>query len=148
MCKREEDRIYEMFKNGIDEVAFKSIEEDDLDSIQTYINIMEKVNQLSYKVYASLNGVDSSINYSMNFYSIPISDELSERICDYIKPYLENAKSELKARIEDVLKSKTVGELLVKYSNLSRVFDNGIFIENIDLFADIEIGSKKKELTK
>ena len=61
MCKREEDRIYEMFKNGIDEVAFKSIEEDDLDSIQTYINIMEKVNQLSYKVYASLNGVDSCV---------------------------------------------------------------------------------------
>ena len=143
-----EDRIFNIFKSGIDEAVAKSTEEEHLDSIQTYINIMEKVNQISYKVYASFNDVDASINYSMDLWSIPISDELAGRIYNYIGPYLELAKRELKEIAENILDSKTVGELLIKYNSLARIFNNNTFLENIVLFADIEIDGKTKELTK
>ena len=136
MRKKEEDRIHNKFKKCIEEEAIKSIEIEDLDSMQTYFNIWDRVEELSYELWNS------------DFYNAPISEELFERICDHIEPYLEDARSYLKVIIEDLLDSKSLGELMIKYNNLSYVFDNSTFLYNIDLFADIEIGSKKKELTK
>ena len=115
-----------------------------LKPVETYITVMKTLNKASIDFGCAIGiGVEE---VQATFYDIPLPEDVVVAVCDYLDDSLEEAREEVKKQAEDVLNSETIGELMIKYNNLSKTLDEISSIDCIGLFADIEVA--KKTLTK
>ena len=114
-----------------------------LKPVETYVNIINTLNKTSGKLGEAIGMKDG---FAISFNDIPLPESVAKGICDYIDEDLKEAREEVKKQAEDVLNSETIGELMIKYEELSRTLDEIVSIDCIDSFADVEV--VKKALTK
>jgi len=102
-----EKKIWEIFKRTIDTATIKAIKEG-MDPLDEYAFVNNAVEN-AFRELASVQGYNHDNPY--------ISDALYEKIFEYYEPLAEAARVDLQNKINDMMNSNYVGELMGKLEN-------------------------------
>ena len=109
-----EDKLFDIFKNIIDTSTMVAIEEE-MEPIDKYAYVNKSV-QNAFSQLASIQGLS---NNEPN-----ISDSLNEKIYDYYDPLAQEARIDIQNKIDNIMDSEYLEELIDKLNSLKAELEN------------------------
>lgn len=109
-----EDKLFDIFKNIIDTSTMVAIEEE-MEPIDKYAYVNKSV-QNAFSQLASIQGLS---NNEPN-----ISDSLNEKIFDYYDPLAQEARIDIQNKIDNIMDSEYLEELIDKLNSLKAELEN------------------------
>ena len=109
-----EDKLFDIFKNIIDTSTKVAIEEE-MEPIDKYAYVNKSV-QNAISQLASIQGLS---NNEPN-----ISDSLNEKIFDYYDPLAQEARIDIQNKIDNIMDSEYLEELIDKLNSLKAELEN------------------------
>ena len=109
-----EDKLFDFFKNIIDTSTKVAIEEE-MEPIDKYAYVNKSV-QNAFSQLASIQGLS---NNEPN-----ISDSLNEKIYDYYDPLAQEARIDIQNKIDNIMDSEYLEELIDKLNSLKAELEN------------------------
>ena len=146
ITKEYDNKLYIVFKEIIDQ-AIKEADNKKMDSIMKFIYVNSKL-ESAYVELALALGIISDNNPSELPKRIdpPISENLLERIYEYINPIIESAKMRIKQKAEYVLQSSNLLELKERYTDLMKILSADEIQENSYLIEDIDFDENRPKI--
>jgi len=146
ITKEYDNKLYIVFKEIIDQ-AIKEADNKKMDSIMKFIYVNSKL-ESAYVELALALGIISDNNSSELPKRIdpPISENLLERIYEYINPIIESAKMRIKQKAEYVLQSSNLLELKERYTDLMKILSADEIQENSYLIEDIDFDENRPKI--
>lgn len=109
IIKDYEEKLFQIFKRKIDAKAIEC-KANNLDAIQTYIEIRKLVNELEEEI-KSYTGLSQ------------MNDELGDRVILYTDEHMNEAIEEFRRKAEQLLKSSTLDELIEGVEEIKKIIE-------------------------
>lgn len=136
ITKEYDNKLYVVFKEIIDQAIIEA-DNKKLDSIKKFIYLNSKLESAYVELALALEIITNKTELPRRI-DPPISENLLERIYEYINPIIESAKMGIKQKAEYVLQSSNLLELQERYDYLKQILSTDEIQENPYLIEDIE----------
>ena len=135
------NKLISIFKNIINDAANIAME-NGMNAIDTFIYINEELE----------NGFERLANakeeiYIRDTFQMPVDEKVYIELFDYIDSFLDDAISEFKELVNDVLNSNSIEELKEKQNKLRKVLNTPVICQYKDLF-EVEIPKQMQKRLK
>ena len=143
LLKKQDESLFEIFKQLIDNAEIEA-KEKNLNPILTFIHINEKI-EYGYIQLALAKGIiDNEEDYTEYHNQLIVSEKLLEKIYTYIEPITQNARKEIKIKVDYTLNSPTLEELKERYEILMELLSNNTIQKNSYVYEELKLKPKRE----
>ena len=143
LLKKQDESLFEIFKQLIDNAEIEA-KEKNLNPILTFIHINEKI-EYGYIQLALAKGIiDNEEDYTEYHNQLIVSEKLLEKIYTYIEPITQNARKEIKIKVDYTLNSHTLEELKERYEILMELLSNNTIQKNSYVYEELKLKPKRE----
>lgn len=133
-----DDAVFLIFKQIIDD-AIEKCKNDNLNPILTFIFVNDTLKS-TYIDLALIKGIiKAKEGYNEAHIKLIISENVEERIYNYIAPITDLARKSIKKEAKNILYSSSLEELKSKYTKLSSLLSNKTIQENSYVYEGIQL---------
>lgn len=143
LLKKQDESLFEIFKQLIDNAEIEA-KEKNLNPILTFIHINERI-EYGYIQLALAKGIiDNEEDYTEYHNQLIVSEKLLEKIYTYIEPITQNARKEIKIKVDYTLNSPTLEELKERYEILMELLSNNTIQKNSYVYEELKLKPKRE----